>query len=319
MDLNLLIPFSKDARKTADLLAIDVKNPSEDQLTLVKTILTKIMNNNFVFPELDKKYMTDYFSFYPIARIILSHINKERFYSQFSKFYTDNIKKELKDPKEAFDLLELNYKQKNNFYLVEFEKYIKAKIFSEKDKLTNQIVKDGFVHLSKEKAILFVARFVGSRVLENLPLNVSDTSNHFKKIANELDNLFKPTVKKYDIKSQNIKYENFPPCMQKILSTMLEHGNPSHMERYYFATFCFSIKMSFEDVLNFFKNTNDYDEKIAKYQLEKIKKYSCPSCDTIKSMGLCYPDDLCSSIKSPVGYYLKKTYNKEEINEEKEN
>ena len=45
-------------------------------------------------------------------------------------------------------------------------------------------------------------------------------------------------------------------------------------------------------------------------QLEKIQKYPCSNCDTLKSMGLCFPDDFCSNIKGPVGYYIKKTYKK---------
>jgi len=312
MNLNLLIPFSKDAKKNAESLKIDLLKPDKENLTFVKTVLIKMMNNKFSFPDLDNKYLQEYYTIYPLGRIVLSIINKDRFYSGFGKFYFDAIKKELKDPKNALDILELNYKIKNNNYLIEFEKYIKAKTYSEKDKLTNQIVKDGFVYLTKDKAINFVARFVATRVLENLPLNVSEISKDFKSIANDLDILFKPKISKYDIKISKTNVNNFPPCMQRILNTMLEKANPSHMERYYFATFCFSIKMPFEDVLNVFKNTSDYDERIAKYQLLKIQKYSCPNCETMKSMGLCYSDDFCQNIKSPVGYYLKKSFGKEE-------
>ena len=63
--------------------------------------------------------------------------------------------------------------------------------------------------------------------------------------------------------------------------------------------------MPFEEILNLFKNTSDYDENIAKYQL-KIEKYSSPNCETIKSMGYCYPEDFCQTIKSPLHYYKKK-------------
>lgn len=312
MEINLLIPFSKDAKKIAESLKIDLSSPNKEQLTLTKTVLIKIINNEFSFPELDKKYMQDYFAVYPLARIILSIINKERFYSNFSRFYFDIIKKELKEPKNALEILELKYKIKNNYYLIDFEKYIKAKIYSEKNKLTNQIVKNGLVYLTKDKTINFIARFVATRAIENLPLNISEVSKEFKTIANELDSLFKPKTSKYDIKISKTNVNNFSPCMQHILNTMLEKGNPSHIERYYFATFCFSIKMSYDDVLNFFKNTSDYDEKIAKYQLQKIQKYSCPNCETVKSMGLCFADDFCQNIKSPVGYYLKKSFGKEE-------
>ena len=76
MDINLLIPFSKPAKKNAEGLKIDLLNSNKEQLTLTKTILTKIMTDEFSFPELDTKYMQEYFAFYPCARIILSIINK---------------------------------------------------------------------------------------------------------------------------------------------------------------------------------------------------------------------------------------------------
>jgi DNA primase large subunit len=316
MDVHLLIPFCEDARKKTSKLNINVQNPDSEQISFIKTVLIKLFKGEFTFPEAAEKYLQDFFSFYPLARIVLSYINKDRFYDLFGRFYYDNIKKELKNTKEALDLLEIDYKQNANNFLIPFEIYIKAKIYSEKDKLTNQSLRNGFVYLTKEKTNHFIARYVGSRIIEGMPLDVSGTGKQFKILADELDTLFRPKVKKYDIKSTTIKFENFPPCMSKILATMIEHGNPSHMERYYFATFCFSIKMPFEQVLDLFKNTNDYDERIAKYQLLKVQKYSCPSCETIKSMGFSFPDEGCEGLKSPVGYYLRKTYNRDENKEE---
>jgi len=312
MDLNLIIPFTKESQKKAKEMKISVEHPDKDKLKLAKNILIAIIKGEFEFPELDKKYMQDYYAFYPFARIILSHINKNRFYSEFSKFYYKEVKKNVKDLKKTFESLGIKFEMRGKYFCIPFETYINAKIFSDKDKLTNQSLHKGFVYLDDKKTKNFIARFVSSRVVENLPLNVKNVSESFKIIANEIDKMFKPKINKYTLKAKTIKFENFPPCMQHILNTILEHGNPSHMERYYFATFCFTIKMQFEDILNIFRNTSDFNEKITKYQLEKIKKYSSPNCNIIKSMGLCYANDFCQKIKSPFGYYLKKTYKKEE-------
>ncbi|PIU22251.1 MAG: hypothetical protein COT14_02165 [Candidatus Diapherotrites archaeon CG08_land_8_20_14_0_20_30_16] len=310
MNYTLLIPFSEATKKKVEEMKIDLKNPNAEQIALVRNLLINLFKGQFEIPDVEQKFIEDYFVFYPFVRIILSHTNKDRFYDSFSKFYYGAVKKELKEPKEALDLLKIEYKIVGDRCLIPFEIYIKAKIFSEKDKLTNQALKNGFVYLNKDKTVGFVARFIASRVIEGLPLKVSEISPIFKKIANEIDDMFKPKQPKYNLKIGKARFENFPPCMSRILSTMLEHGNPSHMERYYFATFNFTIKMDFESVLNLFKNTGDFNEKIAKYQLEKIQKYPCSNCDTLKSMGLCFPDDFCSNIKGPVGYYIKKTYKK---------
>ncbi len=306
MNINLIIPFTEDAKKKTEELKIDLSNPSEELIKLTKSALIQIMKKEFKFPEVDEKFLTNYFAFYPLARIILSHINKERFYSAFSNFYFELAKRNIKDVKETLDLLDIKHKETPKFYLIPFQTYIKPKIHSTKDKLTNQKVYRGNVYLNEESAKHFIARVISARVVENLPLDVKNTAGIFKITAQELDILFKPKVSQINMKSGKIDFAKFPPCMTKIMETMLAKGNPRHMERYYFATFLFNLKMDLEQVLEIFKNTSDYNEKIAKYQLERIQRYSSPNCATVKSAGFCYEEEFCKQIKSPLGYYYKK-------------
>lgn len=318
MDLNLVVPFTKDAIKKAEKMKMSVINPDDNKIKLTKNILISIMKGDFEFPELDEKYMQDYYAFYPFARIILSHANKDKFYREFSKFYYKETKKNIKHFDKTLDLLEIDFQKRGKYYCIPFETFIRARVYSDKDKLTNQFLHKGFVYLNPEKTLNFIARFVSTRVVENLPLDTKNTSKLFETMANEINTIFKPKINKYNLKNKAVKTENFPPCMQNILNTILEHGKPSHMERYYFATFCFTIKMQLEDILNIFRNTSDFNENITKYQLEKIKTYAGPKCVTLKSMGLCYQDDFCNNINSPVGYYFKKSYKAENSKEQKD-
>lgn len=306
MNTHLIIPFSEEAKKKTEDLKIDLANPQEELVKLTKSCLMQIMKKEFKFPEVDEKFLTNYFAFYPLARIILSHINKSIFYSTFAGFYFELAKHNIKDCKEILNLLKIEYKQTPKFFLIPFQTYIKPKIHSTKDKLTNQKVYKGNVYLNEENAKHFIARVVSARVIENLPLDVKATAEIFKTTAQELDILFKPKVSRINLKSGKIDFAKFPPCMTKIMETMLAKGNPRHMERYYFATFLFNLKMDLESVLAIFKNTSDYNEKVAKYQLERIQKYSSPNCDTVKSAGFCYEDEFCKLIKSPLGYHYKK-------------
>ncbi len=307
MNLNLLIPFNQKNIEFLKKKEINLEKPNLELTTLTSNILQKIFENNFNFPNVDEKYLTEYYAFYPIARIILSNVNKEKFYNEFSDFYFKTLKKELKEPDDALKLLNINFKKEKDYYLISFEYYLRAKTYSEKDKLVNKNLMNGFVFLNKEQTNNFVARFVAAKVIENLPLNVN-FSKDIKIIAKNIENKFKPKVKYENYNLGTIKTENFPPCMQNILNRILKQENPSHIERYYLATYLYNIKMDFEEILNIFKNTKDYNEKIASYQLEKLKKYSCPNCETIKTVGLCYKEEFCEKINHPVKYYLKKSF-----------
>jgi DNA primase large subunit len=63
-------------------------------------------------------------------------------------------------------------------------------------------------------------------------------------------------------------------------------------------------------VLELFKHAPDYNERIARYQIEHLaglkggrKKYSVYSCEKMKTLGMCVAD--CGT-KTPVQYYLKQ-------------
>jgi len=101
----------------------------------------------------------------------------------------------------------------------------------------------------------------------------------------------------------------FPPCIQKILNDLLNGENLSHHQRFALATFLINIGVDLELILELFRRAPDFNEKIARYQIEHLaglrgsrKKYLPYSCATMKTLGMC-PGIDCG-VKNPlVAFY----------------
>lgn len=108
----------------------------------------------------------------------------------------------------------------------------------------------------------------------------------------------------------NLVYDALPPCISRILDIMKTGGNPSHVERFTAAAFLVHIGLDTEEILDFFRNTADFNEKIARYQIEHIagkkgggKKYLPHRCDKLKSSGVCPIAEYCRGGRNPLRVY----------------
>jgi len=119
----------------------------------------------------------------------------------------------------------------------------------------------------------------------------------------------------------------FPPCMKKVVEALKTGGNPSHVERFNLAAFLGQIGLSADEVLDYFRNTPDFNEKIARYQVEHIlglrggrKKYMPYGCEKLKSSGICPITEQCKGGKNPLAVYKYnlREYFKKRGEEEKE-
>jgi len=107
----------------------------------------------------------------------------------------------------------------------------------------------------------------------------------------------------------------WPPCMLAIKNALLSGSEVGHFGNFAFAAFLLNIGYSVEDVIAFFAQRPDFDEKIARYQIEHIAgergsriKYKPPSCRTMRAHGLCIEDGkLCpKGIRNPIQYSKTK-------------
>lgn len=109
---------------------------------------------------------------------------------------------------------------------------------------------------------------------------------------------------------EGVNPEALPPCIKRIISLVDSGGNPSHEERFNLAAFLANIGLSVDAILEYFKKTPDFNERIARYQVEHIaglrgsrKKYMPYNCESMKSAGICPVDGQCKGGRNPLAVY----------------
>jgi DNA primase large subunit len=204
-------------------------------------------------------------------------------------------------------------------FALHFEHYVRnsARIRDLKWKLVNRVLTGGYVLLPREDFARLLEEEVQARVLER-------TSELGISLPPELARRVEPLRSMLQARSQYLSADEIPravmasampPCMKYLLGLLQTSKHISHMGRFGMAAFLLNIGTTEEDLLKMFKSFSDFDERIARYQVEHIAgrrgsrtKYTAPNCDTMRTHGLCVnPDELCATIAHPLSYYRRKT------------
>jgi len=201
---------------------------------------------------------------------------------------------------------------------VHFIDYIRnsARIHDLRWKLVNRVLSQGYVFLPREDFARLLEEEVQIRVLEK----TSDTNITLpKELEKHVSSLRSMIVARAQTLSAEdmpraVVTDAIPPCMKNLLSLLQTSKQISHMGRFAMAAFLLRVGMSENDLLGMFKAFADFDERIARYQVEHIagkrgsrQKYTPPNCGTMQTHGLCVnPDDLCATVRHPLSYYRKK-------------
>lgn len=133
---------------------------------------------------------------------------------------------------------------------------------------------------------------------------------------------------KEDIKENKARYEIksalnevfFPPCIKNILKGMSDGKKRSVFILINFLT---SVGWEHEKIENFLREWNKKNSEELRevyylgqlrYHKQQNKKILPPNCENrmyYKDMGKCSPDNLCSKIKNPVSYGIRKVMHRE--------
>ena len=114
-----------------------------------------------------------------------------------------------------------------------------------------------------------------------------------------------------DIKTLMLFSESFfPPCIQSILRSLINSENLTHHQRFALATFLINLNASIDDLLQIFRYSPDFNEKVTRYQLEHLaglrgskRRYLPYNCLTMKTLGMCNSE---CNVKSPLQYLYRK-------------
>lgn len=178
-------------------------------------------------------------------------------------------------------------------------------------KLVNRNVQNGNVSLSSSE----VVRLIEDEIWKNIKgkiatMPIPPLLPNFEKPVKEIVEL----AKKYAITT--ITSGEYPPCIKHAIEVLEKGENLPHTGRFMLGTYLLAKGQSIEQIAPLFKNAPDYNEKITIYQLEHLAgnsgsgtKYSCPSCEKLKSQNLCFAIPECDRIINPLQFGTKKKVN----------
>jgi DNA primase large subunit len=183
-------------------------------------------------------------------------------------------------------------------------------------KLVNRPLVQGYVLIPRDDFARLLEEEVQARVLQK-------TSDVHITLPRDIENQIAPLRSRLVARSQSLATEDMPravvteaipPCIKNLLSLLQTSKHISHMGRFAMAAFLLDIGIGEDDLLGMFKAFTDFDERLARYQVEHIagkrgsrRKYTPPNCATMQTHGLCVnPDSLCATIRHPLSYYRRK-------------
>lgn len=187
--------------------------------------------------------------------------------------------------------------------------------------LVNRIVNRGYVYLNKRDLVRVLSEFVKKKILE-LADNYSEHLNEIpeglikedverlKELVRDVRGFTEERLSTETIIKAGIREEFFPPCITSIMNSLLRGEHLSHAQRFALATFLLNAGADIEYVLDIFRHAPDFNEKIARYQIEHLaglrgsrKKYSVYSCDKMRALGMCVAE---CGVRSPLQYYFRE-------------
>ena len=209
------------------------------------------------------------------------------------------------------DVFSVSVKKNNNHFVIPISDYLRHAVnFHELEwKLVNRHVESGMVFLSSHETVRLIRRelsgYIGSRIRST---DTPSLSKGFEEKVNKLTEL----AKKFTV-SITVTTE-YPPCIKHAIEVLNNGENLSHSGRFMLATFLLGRGQTIDEIAPLFKNAPDYNEKITRYQIRQVAgetgsntKYSCPSCEKIKSNDLCFATPDCDYIINPMQFGKKRS------------
>jgi len=181
-------------------------------------------------------------------------------------------------------------------------------------KLVNRIVERGRVLVTARELI----RLLRDRIMDHI-LGLVERAGRPPRLPQPIEDAVReirqriPASIEIEVEAVKAGPEAWPPCMRAILDRLIAGENVSHFANFAFASFLINIGFEPGEVVKFYANRPDFNERIARYQVEHIAglrgsrtRYTTPSCGTMRINGLCVRNgELCGGIRSPLAYYRR--------------
>ncbi len=314
MQYNYIIkyPFSKKSKEYLDTQNIDLFDIDEKILKQTKKFLIKTISQNKQDREKDwKSYInindkaiaSVFAKLYPTSKVLLSLVDSTALNQAFANYFMEQFLFFIRNSKQDIDFEEivediLNNKKhdiKDNKHIVSLIDVLSFDIGSD-FKLQYQNLLDGNIYFEEQDFYEFLSLVLKKKLLKTItnPKELKD-----KGIPKEFYDCAEYIKKKiitsavYDTKGYKItNKDKFPPCFKKLYEEITFGHKLSHVGNFHLAVFLHNMGFTKEEILDVFRKSSNFDEKIAEYQISKIieKNYSVANCNTLISNGLCVKD-----------------------------
>ncbi|WP_456419532.1 hypothetical protein [Methanocaldococcus infernus] len=284
-----------------------------------------------------------------VDKIIIAIISHTKYSNFFIKKYSEILKDKIKVPNKVsvWDFIKVSGESRNNDLSLERVE-----------------VNKGLVDIGEIKEIYRyeLARLEIKKLVESAKRVELPESEEVKEVIEYIDELLKDSFKSVEgVKIEasfkgEVPIEWHPPCIRNILNDILSGGSPSHYARRSFVVYWFAAKFNpnlrplkdgklvelsarditseknieefIEEVINIFKNVEDFDEEKTRYYIMHNIGYKvghqrfthceyCRNWQNDNGKGLaqyCTPDEICKKkfIIHPLDYlcYMIKTRGK---------
>ena len=326
-------PFLPEARKYISEYGLTLESFSDPAYSkIVERAKQRIMDAIRLGEGVDPSNMSEdevvELASFPLAIILVAAV-KDRFLARrfalaeaslATKLLSEDAKRDSETVlRIARDVFGMDVEAEGNEYSMGLRDYLRSSMrFNAPSwKLVNRIVIRGRVTITISELIRLLKDRVVEYVLENVEKAMArppKLPENLQRIVDEIKSTLPSKRYEEEIISGKSSPEAWPPCMRLIYQGIMRGENVSHFANFALASFLTNIGMSLDDILKIFAHRPDFDQRIARYQIEHIAglrgsrtRYTTPSCDTMRTNGLCVEDGkLCGGVKNPLVYFRRR-------------
>jgi len=251
---------------------------------------------------------------YPVARMIVVASGSDYVIRRYSLAESKRAYENLKNENIEFIermAAEFGIRMNGNrMYFVDYLRY--APTWDIKWKLVNRELRKGEIILEKHELARLLQEAIRKKIYSELLYMYPPPE--IKKAFGDIIEKIKAKVSFKEEKERidEVDARFFPPCIKNLISATKSGVNVPHVGRFTLVTFLNALGMSIDEILKIFSSSPDFNPEKTRYQIEHITgkisgtDYTPPKCDTIRTWGLCFPDEICKRIRHPLSYYRLK-------------
>jgi DNA primase large subunit len=306
-------PFLSSATPLLRIYHI-TKLPQEVRARAQERVLEAIeRGEKGVLPKLDNPWV-ELLSF-PLSRALVLYVDDDWLRRRWALAEAARVERLLYSESDELLLYAINdlglktKRTEDGKWVMHFSQYLhlaRRLAIESRWKLVNRLVDKGLVTLTRPEVIRLVREWLYDSFTQTKPLPTNWHPEESKVIKEALQRRAAKTVAPAPSKE-------WAPCMVALRNSV---ADASHFGLFALAAYMANKGYEVKEIVDVLRVRSDFDEKIARYQVEHIAgqrgshiKYRPPSCLTIKTHGLCIEDGKhCPyNIKNPLQYTNRQT------------